>query len=528
VSLGDADGDGDLDLAAGLAHNAGIVSVWTNQGDGNFAELTVLSAERDARMVWWSDLNGDGYRDLAVWARDPAAQKLCSLLNDGTGQLLVDQINYDLFYPPMPFLWRDPYQIEFVDLDADLDLDIVVLNEGQPTVAGANIATLLNEGDGMFAEAVHVPIEGFFPSALATADMDGDGDGDVVVGGPENTAEALSPGYVALLLNDGTGTLDGPIVHATGGLRTRAIAIGDVNGDLTPDVIAANLASADVSVLANDGVGGLTLANIQPCPFLGPNFMAIGDLNDDERLDIALTKADGVRGVYAMFGDGQSAFPSASPLYEISPEVSRVALADFDDDCDLDLIVSTNNVPSHQVTFVHLPNDGTGGLGPAIEYWQPGTRSSSVLKCFDVNRDGHLDVSVATAGAISLFLGNGDGGFRAPVSYGTGDAIQGIAVADLDRDGDVDVGTANVSSDTISILWNRACTPQPALNAADLDADGAVDHQDWYGFFACFTGPDVCQANPACNPPGVADSDLNLDGDVDLRDAGVFVNAFAP
>jgi len=528
VSLGDADGDGDLDLAAGLAHNAGIVSVWTNQGDGNFAELTVLSAERDARMVWWADLNGDGYRDLAVWARDPAAQKLCSLLNDGTGILLADQVNYDLFNSPMPFLWIDPYQIEFVDLDQDGDQDVVVLNEGQPTVAGANIATLLNQGDGTFAEAVHVPIDGFFPTVLVMADIDADGYEDAIIAGPENTSVAQSPGYVGLLLNDGSGSLAISAVLPTGGSRTRAIAVRDVTGDLHLDVIAVNFGTHDLSVLANDGNANLALMDVQPTAFLGPAYVATGDLNGDDQIDVALTKDDGTRGVYVMFGDGHGTFPAAGPLYEISPDVGRVALADFDADCDLDLIVSSSNIFSHPVTFTLLSNDGTGTFVGATEYWQTGTRSASVLRSIDVDQDGWLDVIVATAGAASVFPGNGDGSFRSGVSYGSGDAIQGIAAADLDGDGDIDIGTANVSGDTYSILWNRRCTPGPTLSPADLDGDGDVGLEDWAVFVTCVGGPNTCQTAPACNPPGTANADVDSDGDVDLRDARILMNAVAP
>ncbi len=526
VSLGDADADGDLDLAAGLAHSVGIVSVWKNQGGGSFADLTVVSAERDARMVWWADLNADGYQDLGVCARDPGAQKFCSLLNNGAGALLIDQSNYDQFNPPAPFPWEDPYQIEFVDLDQDTDLDIVVLNEGQPTVSGSNVATLLNDGNGMFDHAVHHPIAGFFPRSMAIGDMNRDGYPDIVLTGPENPSLS-TPGFVAILTNIGSGMLTEAVVYPSGGTYSISLSLADINGDLTPDAIVTNYDSGSLSILLNDGLAALGEPIVQALPYPGPEFLAVGDVNADGYVDVVIKKSFGVQGVYVSFGAPDGDF-TAGPLNELLPQVASFELMDVDDDCDLDLVVASGNTPAQATTFTVMLNDGDGTLVPMHEYWLAGTQGAYATARTDIDLDGRLDIVISTRGAASVFRGNGNGSFEPGVSYGSGSGIEGLALGDLDGDGAPDVGSANRSSDAFSLLWNFGCAAQAAANPSDLSSDGDVDVEDYAVMFACFAGPGVCQVNEACNPLGVANTDLDGDGDVDVRDAALFLNAFAP
>ncbi len=520
VSLGDADGDGDLDLAAGLAHNAGIVSVWKNPGDGNFADLTVLSAERDARLVWWSDLNGDGYRDLSVLARDPAAQKLCSLLNDGTGQLLVDQINYDLFNPPVPNPWNEASQIEFADLDDDYDLDIAVASPGDPI---PNVAIVISAGNGAFETPVHYPIDGYYPGSLGVADLDRNGAPDLVVAGPESFAMA-SPAFVGVLLNNAAPSFVGPISYATGGLSTLALQLRDIDGDDDRDVVTTNLASNNVSLFLSNGEGNLGSPALLELQTFAPGFFAAGDLDGDEDQDIVVGHFGTVE-ILTLWNLGDGTF-SAGPLYDAPPQASRLALADFDHDCDLDLVVSSNNTPAQFVTFAVFVNDGAGVFGPPSQYSSPGTADARTLRTADLDSDGHLDVAVSTRGAVSVFLGNGDATFGPSASYGCGSDIQGIAAGDLDGDGDTDLGVANLGDDSFSILWNQRCVPHPFPPPWDFDADGDVDLDDWAGFLSCLSGPDVCLTDAVCNPPGVASADLDTDRDVDLRDTALFLNVF--
>jgi hypothetical protein len=56
----------------------------------------------------------------------------------------------------------------------------------------------------------------------------------------------------------------------------------------------------------------------------------------------------------------------------------------------------------------------------------------------DFNGDGNADLAIANQGShsVSILLGNGTGGFSAPVTFGTGGTSPtAVAVGDFDGDG---------------------------------------------------------------------------------------------
>jgi hypothetical protein len=73
---------------------------------------------------------------------------------------------------------------------------------------------------------------------------------------------------------------------------------------------------------------------------------------------------------------------------------------------------------------------------------------------------------------VSVLAGNGDGSFRAAVSFAAGDWPRDLAVADLDGDTVPDLVTPNQNSDDVTVLLNL-CEP-PAL-PVDLDIKPGSD-----------------------------------------------------
>jgi hypothetical protein len=69
----------------------------------------------------------------------------------------------------------------------------------------------------------------------------------------------------------------------------------------------------------------------------------------------------------------------------------------------------------------------------------------------DFNEDGALDLAVANTAGVSVFIGNGDGSFRPPVSFAAGPgAAYAIAVGDFDGDEHLDLAVASFGS--VSLL----------------------------------------------------------------------------
>ncbi|MBA3914295.1 MAG: VCBS repeat-containing protein [Acidobacteriales bacterium] len=90
----------------------------------------------------------------------------------------------------------------------------------------------------------------------------------------------------------------------------------------------------------------------------------------------------------------------------------------------------------------------------------------------DFNRDGAQDIAVVCSqascgGGVQVLLGHGDGTFGPPVSYAAGEEPEnGIAAADLNKDGKLDIVVSDFLGYTVSVLLgNGDGTFQPAISS---------------------------------------------------------------
>jgi hypothetical protein len=230
----------------------------------------------------------------------------------------------------------------------------------------------------------------------------------------------------------------------------------------------------------------------------GPAQMVVADFNGDGLLDLATANFDDST-VSILLGQGGGSFCEAVH-YPVGAYPDSLAVGDFNCDGVLDLVTANGNGWNQPGTLSVLLGRGDGTFQTATNVTVGrGPRGVAVA---DFNRDGKLDLATAISGGwfetnqVEVVLGHGDGTFDPPVSYTVQTSPQWIAGGDINHDGWPDLAAANAgpqaSGTTVSVLLNRGDgTFQAASNytVGTYPRFVAVSDVDWDGH------PDLLAAN---------------------------------
>ncbi len=327
------------------------------------------------------------------------------------------------------------------------------------------------------------------------ADLNRDGRTDLV-GGTSNG--------IAVALGNGDGTFAVPVASATAG---QVLTVGDINADGVPDVVAKN----DTQLILLAGTGSAALAAprvVMDGQFF--TFATVADMDNDGLRDLVVGQEGFSLHIFP--GNGDLSFDPPFTQTTGAWPFGHIVI-DLDGDGLRDIVVAHR----YELRVVVFRNGGSFGFtGTDI----PLGRSSSDVAARDLNGDRTIDLVVSargesvdgpwTEGLVYVFLGNGDGTFRAPATYATPRGTESVVVGDFTRDGRTDVATTNRSFsyvdascgfawgvDSVSLLpgrgdgtfgasvdfalgpvvpWFEAYRDKVGtLNTSDLNRDGYVD-----------------------------------------------------
>ncbi len=174
---------------------------------------------------------------------------------------------------------------------------------------------------------------------------------------------------------------------------------------------------------------------------------------------------------------------AATPtLIATGTTATAVDTGDFNNDGKQDVIELNSSVAA--VTVILGNGDGS---------FQAGVNSSAggfgaQFHLADVNRDGNLDVLTNQSSAIDVLYGNGDGSFQLPRAYAVGAYAADFDLGDFNNDGAVDIVTTSVGyGGTSQVLLNNGdgtygATQNQAIGifgrqikVADVNNDGNLD-----------------------------------------------------
>ncbi len=194
--------------------------------------------------------------------------------------------------------------------------------------------------------------------------------------------------------------------------------------------------------------------------------VAVGDVNGDLAADIVLGTGAG-QPLQIFLSDGFRDFSTAPITVADNSAHQGVALADFDNNGTLDMVLANAGVPDTVYS-----NDGAGNF--TLLATLPGATLSNDVGVGDFNGDNFMDVVFAAEGGNLVFHGNGAGAFALSAILGTADS-RAVAVGLIDNNNRPDVVFANVGGP--SSLWNNvgfAANATPSRTFAIGDASSVV------------------------------------------------------
>ena len=294
-------------------------------------------------------------------------------------------------------------------------------------------------------EDINASLPGLSFSVSAFGDADGDGDLDLYLSGMDGSSNISGGLYI---YDAGTYTLSGTANISP--VYMGSADWGDIDGDNDSDIVilGQDASYADVvEVFQNNGDGTFTDLNAGLAS-AEQGEVRFADIDGDNDLDITFTGIGaGDRITKFYLNDGSGNFSELTGNTIPGMNNGRIKWADFDNDNDLDFILSGyddgTGGSNTYYTKLFVNNDNDGTFSESSLSFHQGWLGD--VEWGDYNADGNPDLIISGTGGDGterytlLYKNNGDGTFTELDPGFDGVSHSSIEWADFDLDGYLDV-----------------------------------------------------------------------------------------
>ena len=487
VLASDLDKDGREDIIA--ARTGGGVNrtlgVYRNTPAGFVRTLELANYEHGDIIL--ADLDGDGFDELITGFREGTVHAL-----KGDGAAGFDS-------PVAIDVSNRINGLDSGDFDLDGDIDIAV----ETIVDGRTIFWIENQGTGQWATR-HAVDSGPGIGGFVAGDLDNDGDSDLVVEGSSTRVYE----------NDGSGSFTrGPGVYDDNGFIS-LMQLADLDGDNDLDFFGHIMdPNNSVQWFENDGDGNFAAGRFLEdagSTLVNPEDLTTADFDNDGARDIVMV--DFSRGELKLFRSQLNSQPRIVDFEADDNTLTQGETATLSWDVEggsrvlLDGVEVTGNsavveAGDSDTVFTLTVSNGAGTVTRTLTIFVPEPLFSaeevvaeepfdSILKLAtgDLDGDGTTDIVFASRDTDEFgWLANlGDQNFSEPRYLARDlDQVTGPLVADLDKDGDLDLVAASARDNLVwfrnegggefSDAINIGDVPGWLVKAIDINGDDNLD-----------------------------------------------------
>ena len=358
AAWGDYDNDGDLDVMLSGSTDGTSDGIYTalykNEGSGTFTPQDInLFKQLYYGSIEWGDYDNDGDLDILLTGDDYYIYFSIIYQNNGDNTF-TEQSAISL-----PGVRNG--SVKWGDYDNDGDQDILLTGR---TIEGPCISKVYqNDGDNTFLEQTEILLPEVFYSSVVWSDYDNDNDLDILLTG---TLEGL---FISeIYQNIGNNSFIKQTGISLTGIYNGSVAWGDYDNDGDLDILLTGNPGAgwESKIYQNNGNNSFSdisavLAGVEE------SSAEWGDFDNDGDLDILLTglfdwTQTPISKIYK--NNGSNTFVEQNGIEITGVGKSSAKWSDYDNDGDLDILLTGENEDWNPISKIYRNNSGTKNTLP--------------------------------------------------------------------------------------------------------------------------------------------------------------------